>query len=81
MVAQEFKACLLSDMAASLQLSRQDVNTLLTEVDVSGDGLIQYEVPWPRRSPPTEPPSSCRYRIHNPHTCGASAASHPIRRI
>jgi hypothetical protein len=43
---QEFKACLSSDMAAGLKLSRQDINTLLTEVDADGDGLVDYEVRW-----------------------------------
>lgn len=41
---QEFKACLQSDMATELKLSRQDINTLLTEVDADGNGLVDYEV-------------------------------------
>ena len=41
---QEFKACLQSDMATELRLSRQDINTLLTEVDADGNGLADYEV-------------------------------------
>ena len=31
-------------MAAGLRLSRQDVNTLLTEVDTDGNGTVDYEV-------------------------------------
>lgn len=41
---QEFKACLRSESAAGLKLSRQDVNTLLAEVDADGNGLVDYEV-------------------------------------
>jgi hypothetical protein len=41
---QEFKACLRSEVAAELKLSRQDINTLLTEVDADGNGLVDYEV-------------------------------------
>lgn len=41
---QEFKVCLRSDTAAGLKLSRQDINTLLTEVDADGNGLVDYEV-------------------------------------
>jgi EF-hand domain pair len=41
---QEFKTCLQSDLAAGLRLSRQDINTLLTEVDADGNGIVDYEV-------------------------------------
>ncbi len=43
---QEFKACLRSETAAGLRLTRQDINTLLTEVDTDGDGLVDYEASW-----------------------------------
>ncbi len=70
-MAQEFKACLLSDVAASLQLSRQDVNTLLTEAAVSGDGLIQYEAsPGITKCTPPPPPPPPRTPLTQPRATG-----------